>query len=116
MTDYARGVTTNVGLVGGGTAVNVVPAHCTAEIDARLPDAETAREFCDAIRNLQPHDPDVELVLEGELNRPPFEKSEGFASLFEPARTGAAEAGLDLQDLKTCVRPAPPFPTPPGAP
>ncbi|MET4701172.1 glutamate carboxypeptidase [Constrictibacter sp. MBR-5] len=101
MTDYERGVTTNCGMVSGGTAVNVVPASCTVEIDARLPDAETAKEVVAAILNLKPHDPDVELVVEGELNRPPFEKSEGISALFEHARRCAAEAGIDLQDLKT---------------
>ena len=30
-TDYARGITTNVGLVSGGTGVNVIPEHCTAQ-------------------------------------------------------------------------------------
>src|SRR5205823_210136 len=28
MTDYARGVTTTVGMIGGGTAANVIPQHC----------------------------------------------------------------------------------------
>jgi len=27
-TDYARGITCNVGLIQGGTGVNVVPAEC----------------------------------------------------------------------------------------
>ncbi|MFN4091158.1 MAG: M20/M25/M40 family metallo-hydrolase [Alphaproteobacteria bacterium] len=54
-----------------------------------------------AIKGLTPHDPDVELTVTGELNRPPFEKSEGIAALFEIARRCAAEAGIDLQDLKT---------------
>jgi glutamate carboxypeptidase len=35
-TDYARGITCNVGLVKGGTGVNVVSAECTAEIDLRV--------------------------------------------------------------------------------
>src|ERR1043166_2574138 len=38
MTDYARGVTTTVGLVSGGTAPNVIPQHCFASIDLRVRD------------------------------------------------------------------------------
>ncbi|WP_163467280.1 peptidase dimerization domain-containing protein, partial [Haemophilus influenzae] len=32
MTDYARGITTTVGLIKGGSAANVTPETCTAEI------------------------------------------------------------------------------------
>ena len=35
MPDYDRGVTTNVGLLSGGTGVNVVPREASAEIDLR---------------------------------------------------------------------------------
>src|SRR5438093_1134749 len=38
MTDYARGITTNVGRISGGTAANVVPEHCRISIDLRVPD------------------------------------------------------------------------------
>jgi len=36
LTDYDSGLTVNVGLVRGGTAVNTVAAHATAEIDIRF--------------------------------------------------------------------------------
>ena len=42
-TDYARGITCNVGLVSGGTGVNVVPAECTAEVDLRVPTSSSPR-------------------------------------------------------------------------
>ena len=101
LTDFERGVTTNVGLVQGGTAANVVPAACTAEVDLRVPDAASAEEFCAAILGLKAHDADVEVVVTGGLNRPPFEKDAGIEALFQQARTVAAELGLDLKDLKT---------------
>ncbi|MGH6660384.1 MAG: M20/M25/M40 family metallo-hydrolase, partial [Rhodospirillales bacterium] len=43
LTDYDLGVTASVGLVQGGTGVNVIPAECTAEVDMRMPDAATAK-------------------------------------------------------------------------
>ena len=61
MTDFDRGVTTNVGVVSGGTAVNVVPGACVAEVDLRVPDAVAAEEACAALLGLKPHDPDVQL-------------------------------------------------------
>ncbi len=44
-TDYARGITCNVGLVNGGTGVNVVPAECVAEVDLRVPTMQLAEEM-----------------------------------------------------------------------
>ena len=41
LTDYDSGVTVNVGLVRGGTAVNTVAAHAVAEIDVRFTSLET---------------------------------------------------------------------------
>ncbi len=101
LTDFARGTTANVGLLRGGTAVNVVPAHCVAEVDLRVPDMAAADEAIAALRGLVPHDPDVEITVEGELNRPPFEKSAAIAALFEHARSLAAEIGFQLGDVKT---------------
>ncbi|MFN4102398.1 MAG: M20/M25/M40 family metallo-hydrolase, partial [Pararhodobacter sp.] len=44
LTDPATGTTCNVGLIGGGTGTNVVPAHAWMEIDVRVEDmAEAAR-------------------------------------------------------------------------
>src|SRR5262252_3279581 len=36
MTDYARGVTTTVGVIAGGTAPNVIPQHCHMTVDLRV--------------------------------------------------------------------------------
>ena len=101
MTDYARGVTVNVGVVHGGTRANVVPSEAYAEIDMRAPDPATGEAMVAAILGLQPYGPDVTLTVTGEMNRPPYEKDARIAALFEHARTLAAEIGIDLQDLKT---------------
>jgi len=44
LTDYASGVTVNVGLIRGGTAVNTVAAHASAEIDVRFASIESMNE------------------------------------------------------------------------
>ena len=44
-TDYARGITCNVGLIQGGTGVNVVPAECKVEVDLRVPSQQLAEEM-----------------------------------------------------------------------
>jgi len=98
LTDYARGVTTNVGTIEGGTGTNVVPARCTIEVDARMPDPEAAEALLAAIRGLTPADPDIRLEIEGGLNRPPYAKDAGIEALYGHARGLAAELGFDLPD------------------
>jgi len=96
MTDYARGVTVNVGQITGGTAVNVVPRECSIEIDLRVVSVEDGEEMCARILGLTANDPDVELTVSGGMNRPPYEQTEQGMALFEQARVCAAEIGLDL--------------------
>ena len=52
-TDYERGITTNVGLVSGGTGVNVIPEHCTANADLRVCDLEARAEMERRFRSLK---------------------------------------------------------------
>ena len=101
LTDYERGITANVGLIAGGTGINVVPQHCSAELDMRVPDAATAEEVVGKILGLKTYDPDVKMEIIGGINRPPYEKNEGIQKLFEHAKAVCAEIGFDLQDLKT---------------
>jgi glutamate carboxypeptidase len=101
MTDYARDITVNVGIVAGGTRANVVSEFARAEVDMRVPDMASEEAMVARILALEPHDPDVKLVVTGGLNRPPYEKSPAIAALFEHARKLAAEIGFELADLKT---------------
>ena len=96
--DYERGNTANVGLVEGGTGVNVVPAECWARVDFRLPTLAAVDELTAWMGALTPFDPDVRLEIEGGLDRPPFEKNALTAALLEHARTLAAELGFELED------------------
>ena len=98
-TDYKRGITCNVGLINGGTGVNVVPAECTAEIDLRVPDPRIAEEMVDWFLKLEPIGPDVEVKVEGGMNRPPYQKDAGIASLFEKAQAIYREIGKELKDV-----------------
>ncbi len=101
MTDYEKGVTLNVGEIQGGTGINVVPGECVIGVDLRMPTAELAEEYVDKMLNLKPYNEDVELIVTGGLNRPPYQKDEGIAALYEHARGLAAEIGFDLQDTAT---------------
>lgn len=98
MTDYSRGITTTVALVGGGTAANVIPQHAWFSVDCRVTTVADGVAMEQRILGLKAHDPDVKLSITGGMNRPPYEKSPEVAALFEQARAVAAEVGFDLQD------------------
>jgi glutamate carboxypeptidase len=98
MTDYARGITTSVALIGGGTAANVIPQHAWFSVDCRVTTLADGTMMENRILSLKPHDPDVQLRITGGMNRPPYEKSDAVAELFELARKVAADVGFDLQD------------------
>lgn len=101
MTDYARELTVNVGLVRGGSRPNVVPDSAAVEVDVRMPNAAIGNEIVQRIRALTPRDPEVTLTIEGGINRPGYEKTPAITALYEHARALAAEIGFDLIDLKT---------------
>jgi glutamate carboxypeptidase len=96
LTDYARGVTVNVGLVEGGSAVNVVAEHASAQIDLRVRDGADGAALEAAILGLKARDPRVELTVTGGMNRPAFARNAAIDALFERARAIAAEIGFDL--------------------
>ena len=101
LTDYERGVTCNVGLIEGGVGINVVPAHCHAQVDMRVPDALIGEQMVQRVLSMTSSHPDVEVTITGGINRPPYEKNDGIAALFEHAQGLAAEIGFSLQDMKT---------------
>jgi glutamate carboxypeptidase len=99
LTDYGRGITTTVGLVSGGTAMNVIPQHCRFSVDLRVETVADGEMFEAALLALEPHDPDVRIAVSGGMNRPPFERTEAVARLFDHAQALAAEIGFDLRDV-----------------
>jgi glutamate carboxypeptidase len=101
ITDYGRGVTANVGLIKGGTGCNVIPEHCSIELDVRIDNMDQAREIEVMVHAYTSFDQDVELIIEGGLNRPPYEKDKGITKLFEHAKNLAFEIGFTLEDVKT---------------
>ncbi len=101
LTDVRRGVTVNVGVVRGGTRPNVIAEDAYAEVDLRVRTLADADEFVPKILNLKSRTEGVSVKVVGELNRPPYEKGNAGAALFEHAKTLAAEIGFDLADTFT---------------
>ena len=101
MNDPKRGVTVNVGVVRGGTRPNVIAEEAYAEVDVRVPSTADSDDLVPKILNLKSRTEGVSVKVVGGLNRPPYEKGNAGAALYEHARELAAEIGFDLVDTST---------------
>jgi glutamate carboxypeptidase len=101
MNDPKRGVSVNVGVVKGGTRPNVIAEEAYAEVDLRVPTTADADDIVPKILGLKSRTEGVSIKVTGELNRPPYEKGNAGAALYEHARTLAEEIGFDLVDTFT---------------
>ncbi|MEH2564537.1 M20 family metallopeptidase [Bradyrhizobium sp. AZCC 2289] len=101
MNDLKRGITVNVGVVRGGTRPNVIAEEAYAEVDMRVPTIADSDELVPKILGLKSRTDGVTVKVTGELNRPPYEKGNAGAALYEHAKTLAAEIGFDLVDTST---------------
>jgi glutamate carboxypeptidase len=99
LNDDERGVTVNVGVVTGGTGVNVVPAEAVARVDLRFWEQADGERVVGQIRGLQPHLAAANLEVTGGINRPAMPRSAGNLALFAQARELAATLGFELQEL-----------------
>jgi len=101
LTDYEKGQTCSVGVINGGTLANVVPEDCEIIVDIRIPNMDAAHEVMAFITGLEPENEACDIIVEGGVDRPPYEKFEEIAKLFDHAKGIASDIGFDLQDLKT---------------
>lgn len=95
-TDLKRGLTLNVGLVQGGTRVNVVAAEATATVDARISRAKDGALVDKKMRSLRPVNRKCKVTVTGGVNRPPMERTPGVAALYEKAGEIAKGLGWKL--------------------
>lgn len=99
MTDYARGITVNIGTIEGGTGTNVVAEFSRLAGEFRMPTQTLADEMQARLRALQPCTPDVTLEVEAWIKRPPYEKTAATALLLAQAQRQATSAGFQLDDV-----------------
>jgi len=101
MADPAKGTTVNIGTVWGGTRSNVVPAEAEATIDVRLATSAEATRVTAALGGLQPVLEGAVVQVEGGMDRPPMERTEGVARLAALAKAVAGEMGFELAEAST---------------
>lgn len=96
LADHARGTTINVGMMGAGTATNVIPAKAWATIDVRIAEPDEGERIHTALMALQPHDPRAKVQVQRTEHRGPLVRTAGVVALYEHARGIAAQLGHDL--------------------
>lgn len=107
LTDYARGVTVNVGVIAGGTSKNTVPARATALIDTRFDTVVDAERTIAALQSIaaRPFGPrdwapaklrQVTAELRGAMTRPPMEADEDTQALRRRYEAHASSVGLEV--------------------
>ena len=99
--DFERGVSLNVGIIEGGSRVNVVAEQARARVDARAPTRADAERIDAAMRGLTPHLPGARLEITGGFGRPPMERTAGVARLYELAQEAGRELGIDVKEGST---------------
>ncbi|KKK37420.1 carboxypeptidase [Mesobacillus campisalis] len=103
LTDHENGVSVNVGLIEGGSAVNTVSDHAMAHVDVRISEKEQGvylekkiQEICSTTEV-----PGTKIVLEGEMGRPPMEHNEQNRSLLRIIKGVGKEIGVDVSATST---------------
>jgi len=96
-----RGITVNPGVIAGGTRTNVVAAEARAEVDIRVARMKDAPGLDKKFHGLRPFDKRCAIQVEGGVNRPPMERTNGIRKLFQTARGLAKELGVDLEESST---------------
>ena len=94
--EVERQITYRIGIVHGGTFVNVIPTVCEAEVLCVAPSNEAFAEVQARMGNVSSPDPDVSLqVIPGPV-RPLFQLTEGTKELLTIAQRVGVEIGLTL--------------------
>ena len=96
LTDYAKGITVNVGQFTGGTSKNTVPERAECKLDLRYQTVADAEALVAALRAAAESAamPGVALEVEGGVNRLPLERTAASAALRDEYAACARAAGL----------------------
>ena len=100
-TGLRPGLTVNVGLAGGGTRTNVIPAQAWADVDVRIARRADGPRIARKFAALKPNDKRCTLTVTGAIDRPPMERTRSTVKLYRRARAFAADLGFSLDEAST---------------
>lgn len=97
LNDPQKGITVNVGTIDGGLSANVVAPESKASVDVRVPTREDAERIERIIHAFEAETPGTEVEIEGSVRRPPMERTPDNQRLWQLARRGAEELGIEIE-------------------
>lgn len=97
LADVEKGTTINVGIIEGGVMSNIVSDKAEAKVDIRFFTEKEAHRIDEAMKSIKPILGKTTIKIEGGINRPPMEESEGSKRLFELAKRSGEEVGIDVK-------------------
>jgi len=98
LNDPENGISVNVGMIDGGTRPNVIAPESRAVIDVRIPTNKDANTVTKAILSITPENPDIELIIEGKIGRPPMEPTEQNQLLYQRAKNAAERLAIEIEE------------------
>ncbi|MEW9121503.1 MAG: M20 family metallopeptidase [Thermotaleaceae bacterium] len=101
LTDWDKGTTVNVGLIQGGTSPNTVPDYGEITVDIRISTLEEASKIEKKIQQIaqKKYVPGTMTFLEGGIKRPPLEKNQYSAKIYETVKDLGAEMGIQIGEV-----------------
>ncbi len=96
LTDLERGVTVNVGVVRGGTRVNMIAARAEAEVDVRVLSDSDGEAITKTIHGLEPQTPGTSIEIEGGIVIPPLQRTARNRLLWRAATEAGSRLGIEL--------------------
>ncbi|MDQ0352141.1 glutamate carboxypeptidase [Alkalibacillus filiformis] len=102
LTDLDKGTSVNVGIIDGGSSKNVIAEEAHAVVDVRVQTQEEMDRVALLIEQIKSHDEDIEIDIEGEIYRPPLERTDEIEALFDRASDLARDyLGFELEEEST---------------
>lgn len=103
LTDHEKGISVNVGLIEGGSAVNTVSPEAIAHVDIRISQMEQAAMLEEKIKEICSvcDVPGTQITVKGKISRPPMTKTLQTEELLEVIQDVGKEIGLDVSDTAT---------------
>jgi len=95
LNDLEKGISTNVGRIGGGTVTNMVPDHAEAHFEVRFWNRETEEEVLEKIKAIvnDPQNPGCTAVIECDHRRPAGCPVDGTDHIYKMVKIAARELG-----------------------
>jgi len=103
LTDHEKGISVNVGMIEGGSSVNTVSPSAIAHVDIRISEMVQAAFLEEKIKEIcaTSEVPGTKIIVEGEISRPPMEKTELTKELLQIIQEVGKEIGVSVSDTAT---------------